>query len=349
MRYVVLTAVSTVTLTLWALSVGAGPAGAGDYNATNENGVRMFSDVPAVGVHPRVLMSPKDLPAWRREVVTTYRGKTFLAQRFESKRIDTLAAIKLDTPDEGLLIAYPNAGPGDNHDLLYATLDVIYHQDDRRAEYVCRAIANFARVVLARKKDDSKWGKIEKNIGGIEGLDGIAAGLGHLWYRGGADFALAYDYLYDYMTPEQREVCRKALSAATKDLVCWGMGFPRGRGISNWYGYHGELGPMLLAIEGEEGCRADQWEKFRQAIRDWAEVHIYETGGSNEDGYTGNTSLREGQFTLIAMARRGENHFDRPNIRNYWKWAVLSLVPGEDTGETVGYSSSRVSPYESTR
>jgi hypothetical protein len=125
------------------------------------------------------------------------------------------------------------------------------------------------------------------------------------------------------------------------------MGFPRGRGISNWYGYHGELGAMLLAIEGEEGYRADQWEKFRQAIRDWAEVHIYETGGSNEDGYTVNTSLREGQFTLIAMARRGENHFDRPNLRNYWKWVVLSLVPGEDTGETVGYSSCRVAPYES--
>lgn len=342
MRYVVLLAMSTIALTSWTLSVDAG-----DYNATNENGVRAFSKVPPVGVHPRVLMSPEDLPAWRKEVIKTYRGRTFFTQRFESKRIDTLAAIEPGTTDEDLLAACPDAGPQLNHELLYATLDVIYHQDNQRAEHVCRAIANFARVVLARSKDESKWGKIEENIGDVEGLDGIPAGLGHLWYRGGSDFALAYDYLYDYMTSEQQDICREALSAATKDLVCWGMGFPRGRGISNWYGYHGELGPMLLAIEGEEGYRADQWVRFRQAIRDWAEVHIYETGGSNEDGYTVNTSLREGQFTLLAMARRGENHFDRPNIRNYWKWTVLSLVPGEDTGETVGYSSNRAAPYES--
>ena len=328
-------------------ALGSRQLHAGDYNAVSEHGVRVFSPVPPIGVHPRVLMSPEDLPPWREHVITTYRGKTFFAQRFQSPRIDTLAAMDPNLSAEQLLAAYPNSGPGGNHDLLFATLDVIYHQDAARAEYVCRAIANFARVVLARSHAGGEWGKIEQNIGGIQGSSGIAAGLGHLWYRGGADFALAYDYLYDSMSEEQRDVCRRALSAATKDLVCWGMGFPRGRGVSNWYGYHGELGPMLLAIEGEEGFRLDQWERFRQAIRDWGEVHIYENGGSNEDGYTLNTSMREGQFTLLAMARRGENYFERANIRNYWKWTVLSLVPGEDTGETVGYSSSRVAPYES--
>ena len=54
------------------------------------------------------------------------------------------------------------------------------------------------------------------------------------------------------------DLCRRALSEATKDVICWGMGFPRGRGVSNWYGYHGELAPMLLAIEGEEGFRSDK-------------------------------------------------------------------------------------------
>lgn len=342
MRRVILASVGSLLLTF-----SAPPTDSGEYNATNEHGVRVFSQVPPVGVHPRVLMSPEDLPAWREEVIKTYRGKTFFAERFESRRIDTLAAIDPTTSGADLLAAYPDAGPGGNHDLLFATLDVIYHQDRERAKHVCRAVATFARVVQARSRDTATWGKIEQNIGDVGGLNGIPAGLGHLWYRGGSDFALAYDYLYNDMTPEQRDACRKALSLATKDLVCWGMGFPRGRAVSNWYGYHGELGPMLLAIEGEEGFRADQWERFRQAMAEWVEVHCYESGGSNEDGYTGNTALREGQFTLIAMARRGENYFDRPNIRNYWKWAVLSLVPGEDTGATVGYSSCRLSPYES--
>ena len=320
---------------------------AGNYNQVNENGVRILSKVPEVNVHPRVLMSPEDLPGWRENVIKTYRGKIFFAERYQSPIIKKLAEIAPSTPEKELIEAYPNTNPGDNHHLLFATLDVIYHEDVEQAEYVCRAVTNFARIILARNKYDPKWGKITKDIGGIEGNDGIATGLGELWYRGGSDFALAYDYLYNYMTPKQRDLCRSALSAATKDLVCWGMNFPRGRGISNWYGYHGELGPMLLAIEGEKGFRADQWEKFQQMIRDWAEVHIYETGGSNEDGYTLNTSMREGQLTLLAMARRGENHYNSPNIRNYFEWVVQSLVPGEETGETVGYSSSRVSPYES--
>jgi len=320
---------------------------AADYEATNENGVRIFSNVPPVGVHPRVLMSPEDLAPWRAAVGETYRGKTFFAKRFESKRIDALAALAPDATDAQRLAACPDAGPQVNHELLYATLDVIYHQDDERARHVCRAVANFARVVLARRSDESKWGRLQQNIGGVAGLNGIAAGLGEIWYRGGADFALAYDYLYDHMTSDERQVCRQALSEATKDLVPWGMGFPQGRAVSNWYGYHGEVGPMLLAIEGEEGFQSDQWERFRTAIRNWVEVQMYETGGANEDGYTANTSLREGQFTLLAMARRGENLFDTRRFLNYWKWTVLSLVPGEDTGETVGYTCNRVAPYES--
>ncbi len=333
---------------VWSLLVFQVVSLADDYHAIDQNGVRVFSDVPEPGVHPRVILSPEDLPAWRKHVVQTYRGKEFFSKRFKSPRvIDVLASLDPDLSEQELVQSFPDTGPGANHDLLYATLDVIYHQDKETAEKVCRAVANFARVVLARSKHEPAWGKIEQDIGDIKGNTGIRAGLGELWCRGGADFALAYDFLYNDMSPQQRQICRQALSVATKDLICWGMNFPRGRGISNWYGYHGELGPMLLAIEGEEGYHPQQWHAFQQMIRDWAEVHIYQEGGSNEDGYTINTSLREGQFTLIAMARRGENHFARPNIRNYFKWLVLSLVPGETSGETVGYSSSRAAPYES--
>lgn len=320
---------------------------ASKYSLINENGVRIFSQVPKAGVHPRVLMSPEDLPEWRETVIKTYRGKTFFTERYQSPLIDKLFGLDPSISEKELITTYPNSSPGDNHHLLFATIDAIYHEDTERAQYVCKAISSFARIILARSRYDPKWGRIVKEIGGIKGNDGIAAGLGELWLRGGSDFALAYDYLYSYMTPRQRELCRLALSAATKDLICWGMNFPRGRGVSNWYGYHGELAPMLLAIEGEKGFRSDKWQQFRQAIRDWAEVHIYETGGSNEDGYTLNTSLREGQLALIAMARRGEDHYSRPNIRAYFEWTVQSLVPGEDTGESVGYSSNRVSPYES--
>lgn len=324
------------------------PARASEDPAIDKDGVRVFSQVPAVGVHPRVLMSPEDLPAWRDHVVTTYRGKTFFAKRYESLLIRKLAQIEMTLSGQELLDAYPHKDPGSNHHLLFATMDIIYHRDQVQAQTVCRALANFARVILARSELDPDWGTITQDIGDIEGLQGIAAGLGHLWLRGGADFALSYDYLYSYLSPEQRQLCRRALSVATRDLVTWGMGFPRGRAVSNWVGYHGELGPMLLAIEGEEGFRAKKWDMFKTAIRNWVEVQIYEGGGANEDGYVGNLALREGQFTLIAMARRGENLYRTPALQNYWKWAVLSLVPGEDSGRTVGYSSAGLDPYESS-
>ncbi len=322
-------------------------ASAATYDAVDDNGVRIFSKVPTPGVHPRVILSPEDLPAWRRSFKNTYRGRAFLAKRYEDSYIDALASLDEDLSGKDLVAAAPPTNCGNNHKMLFATIDVIYHEDKTRARTACKAVANFARVLLARSEHKIEWGKWEDNIGGIQGLNGVRTGLGELWMRGGADFALAYDFLHDYMTKEQQDTCRKAISAATKDLVCWGMDFPRGRGISNWYGYHGELGPMLLAIEGEEGFREDRWDKFREMIRNWAEVHFYENGGSNEDGYSINTSLREGQFTLIAMARRGENHYARAHFPNYFKWVVLSLVPGEDSGETVGYSSARAHPYES--
>ena len=62
---------------------------------------------------------------------------------------------------------------------------------------------------------------------------------------------------------------------------------------------------------------------------------------------TGATTIFPPRELVFAMARRGENHYLRPNIPDYFKWIVLSLVPGEDTGETVGYSSCRANPYES--
>lgn len=326
----------------------AGPMPADDSQPkTNANGVRIFSEVPPVGVHPRVLLSPADLKGWRQTVSKTYRGKPFFGKRYQSDRIDRLLALQADATDEELLAGYGYTDPGSNHHLLFATLDAVYHDDEERSRALATAVTNFARVVLARRADVSQWGEVRDNIGGIKGLRGIPAGLGHLWYRGGADFALAYDFLYDSMTAEQRRVCQVALSAATANLATWGMAFPEGRAISNWYGYHGELAVMLLAIEGEPGYRHEQWELFREMMRNFFFVHFYESGGSVEDGYTLNTALREGQFAMIAMARRGENLYDTPRFQNLWKWVVQSLVPGDPSGDTVSYSSARVSPYES--
>jgi hypothetical protein len=308
-------------------------------------GVRKFSAVPPIGVHPRVLMSPEDIPAWRENVIKTHKGKEFFSKRYKSEYIDRLASTDPNTPEDQLLKLFPEAGPV--HDPLFAAMDVMYHQDKERAAYVVRALATFSRIVIARSKLDPRWGKITSNIGGVKGLNGISAGLGHLWLRGGSSFALAYDFLYNDMTEEQRSLCRKALATATKDLVTWGMGFPKGRAVSNWYLYHGELGVMLLAIEGEGGFDKARYDMFTEMMRNWFDVSLHPGGGGNEDGYMANTSFREGTFSMIAMARRGENLFLHPGYQKYWEWVIQSLIPGEHGGLSVSYACNSVNPYES--
>ena len=52
------TAKITVILSMLIATLSP-PLNAHDYNAVDEQGVRIFSPVPEVGVHPRVLMSPR--------------------------------------------------------------------------------------------------------------------------------------------------------------------------------------------------------------------------------------------------------------------------------------------------
>lgn len=308
-------------------------------------GVRRFSAVPPAGVHPRVLLSPEDLPRWREQVARTHRGGAFFAKRFQSKVIDRLLALGPALSDQELVAGFADNGP--THEFLQATMDAVYHQDAERQTVVARAVTNFARVLLARSRVDPKWGKVKTDVNGVRGLNGIPSGLGEIWYRGGSSFALSYDFLYDAMTPEQRSVCRQAIATSVKDLVTWGMGFPKGRAVSNWYAYHGEIPLMWLAIEGEEGFDPARYGLFTQLLHNWFDVALHPGGGGNEDGYMANTGFREGTMAMIALARRGDNLFHHPNYLPYWTWVIQSLPPGGNGGQSVSYACNAVSPYES--
>ena len=314
---------------------------------TDDLGIRRFSKVPAAGVHPRVLFSPEDLPAWREQVIKTHKGAAFFAKPYQSKLIDSLAAVAEGRQDKDLVQDFSKYS-GPVHDLMFATMDVMVRQDAAQQAKVTKAVTNFARLVLARSKSgDKNWGAIQDHIGGVNGLKGIPTGLGQLWYRGGSSFALSYDFLFNDMTREQQALCRKALSVATKDLVSWGMGFPKGRAVSNWYGYHGEMGIMMLAIEGEDGWDPAHYQMFTNMLHNWFDTSFHPDGGGNEDGYTANTALRETTIAMIAMARRGDNLFRHPNYLPYWTWAIQSLIPGEHGGSTVSYACNAMNPYES--
>ncbi|MCY3018039.1 MAG: hypothetical protein NTW87_03280 [Planctomycetota bacterium] len=310
-------------------------------------GIRAFSKVPPPGTHPRVLLSPEDVEAWRRNIALTAKGKEFLGKRYRSDLVEELAKLDAAVSEEALSKQFEKVG-WEFSDLLYATMDVMYHSDDKATkEKVCRAVANFARVVIARSKFDKRWGKVQDNCQGVPGLKGIPGGLEQIGIRGGETFALSYDFLFNDMTVEQREVCRKALALGTKDLITWGMGYAPGRCVSNWVSYHGALPLMFWAIEGEEGFDKERLQMFLAALQNWFDACLYPGGGGNEDGYMANTGLREGTMAMIAWARRGNDLFRHPGYQAYWRWMVQSLVPAPSGAQGVPYACNSASPYES--
>jgi hypothetical protein len=90
------------------------PVDAEEYNAVDGNGVRIFSKVPPVGVHPRVILSPEDLPGWRKSIQKTYRGREFLAKRYEDAYVTALAALDDKLSGKELVAAAPVTNCGNN-------------------------------------------------------------------------------------------------------------------------------------------------------------------------------------------------------------------------------------------
>ncbi len=301
-------------------------------------GVRIFSKVPPPGVHPRVLMSPEDIDPWRKSVGLTSRGKEFFSKRFQSTLVDQLATVGESVTGKDLCDQFQKLGGGNGggNDVLYAALDVMYHPEDKETSAkVCRAVANFARVVIARSTNDPRWGK-----------NGVDSGLGEIDDRGGESLALSYDYLFNDMTPDQRDICRSAIALSVKDLKTWGMGMPPGRCCSNWVSYHSVLALMHWSIEGEKGYDEKDLNSFLTALQAWFNNCFYAGGGGNEDGYIANTSLREGTMAMIGWARRGNNLFRMPAYRAYWRWMIQSLVPAPEGARGVPYACNSATPYE---
>ena len=316
----------------------------------DDMGVRIFSKVPPVGVHPRVLMSPEDIGPWRNSVGLTGKGKAFFSKRYQSKLVDDLARVDASVDGQALCDQFKSLGGGNGggNDVLYATLDAMYHPEDKQtAAKVCRAVANFARVVIARSQFDPRWGKYQENVGGIPGLNGIPVSLGEIDNRGGDCLCLSYDYLYNDMTKVQQDLCRRAIALGTKDVLSWGMGYPAGRCVSNFVSYHSVLALMFCSIEGEEGYDKARHQLFLTALQNWFDDCFYPGGGGNEDGYMANTGIREGTMAMIAWARRGHNLFRDPNYRAYWRWMVQSLVPSAEGSAGVPYACNSANPYES--
>ena len=308
-----------------------------------------LGQVPPPGVHPRILISPDQLPDLRRRLKETEVGRTLYAtmesriqgalhdpQNWGSQLYEKLAAG--DVAGASALIKEHGdlpKGIGHYKPWLYAVvleaLDAMIVDDEARGRRVATALATYAEIVrpsvdraLASPLGDDVWrAKVSGPQTGTAGSDqGIRDGVG------GQLIGYGYDFAYNFMTDTQRATVRGLIAKATHGEVWMGVRLPHH--FRNWNWTMVAMGqPLLsLAIEGEEGYDPRVYKMGVQIARDYLTYGISENGFSTEAvGYTQFGLVWANPF-IVAAARRGDNLLVQNHHRAMVDWYIHSLEPG---------------------
>ena len=319
--------------------------------ATNldANGTRVLSKLPPPGVHPRVLFTVEDLPdiAARLADDGPY-GKTIVARlRREVQSVKSQSRELAELGDASvtleLLKKHFKSNEGRNIAWGVTSIFAVMDDDPELKNFMIRVITGYARVMLTSRA---------MMLGDVEGRTGYELNqnfnvwernsfdLGVCWIMGGAGMAVSYDVLYNDMTDDQRAVVRSAIAAGIKDRVSYGMDMPKGRAISNHYGYHGDLALSCAAIEGEDGYDEATYRRIEQVLTDYFTVGFTPDGACHEDTYGPNLGMREGSRGLMVLARRGKNLFKTQQYRNFFNYMVQSIEPFDEGGMVGGASGA---------
>lgn len=322
--------------------------------------------VPPPGVHPRILISPDQLPDLRRRVKETEAGKAIIATLRERTGHSILKAgtwenevytlLAGGTPEDiakalKILGEKRKASFPEGHyqpNLPYAmtmeALDALITEDSERGRKVAAAITGWARalqdpiarVELEPMSDDAWRAKLSgPQTGSATGSQGVRDLMGyHL-------LGYSYDFAFNFMTPEQQAVVRQTISRATKGKVWLGARLPHHFRNWNWCAV-GLSQPLLaLAIEGEEGYDPRVFKMGVDIARDYLTYGISPMGSSTEAvGYTQFGFVWAAPF-MVAASRRadagGMNFLAHSHHRAMIDWYLASLEPTEEGGKWISH------------
>lgn len=308
-----------------------------------------FPKPPAPGVHPRIFVNPEERPALLQRIKDTRSGqinyaaiRSFTdAQRREdsvaSQFAEKLMAARLS------LAEYARVGENEKRTLgLYLMYDAYrtwIEEDEETGRQVAVKLAAYADYILqsltakppGQSKDIHPALLKHGNPGGVEFTTRNWQGdvqdrVQHM------NLGLAYDFVYNFMTPAQRTVTRKMISAATYDGHHTGMALYT-KNAHNWHIFHVHLGILALSIEGEEGYdeRVTYWTI--ENLKTYFTYGLYESGTPNE---------RQGKGTispsfLVPYQKRGHNMLTMPNVYQSGAGFVLNMM--EPWGTTMMYGA----------
>lgn len=318
-----------------------------------------FSPPPKPGVHPRVFVSPEDLPALRERLANTKSGQInfeVIKKFTDEGRNPNSAASKLA---EKLL--NPSFTQKDFYNLkeqdkvalslylLYDAYRTWVEGDEEQGRKVGEKLAAFSKFVLkgleehpAGQSSDIHPALLKHgNPGGVEFTSrnwqsDIQGRVHHM------NLALAYDFAYNNMSDAQRDVTRAMIAKATYDGQHTGMALFT-KNAHNWHVFHCHLGIAALCIEGEEGYdeRVTHWTI--ENLKTYFTYGLYESGTPNEQQGKGTMD----PTFLIPYQKRGHNMLTMPNVYNSVAGYQLNML--EPWGTTMVYGAWGGSGIKSTK
>jgi hypothetical protein len=320
-----------------------------------------LSPVPPPGVHPRILISPEDLPKIRDRWQNTETGRGLVSvlharlkaaihtpgtagndlfEKLVAGDIDGAMAIINAHPELlGTVAHYQFYIPTC---LAWQSLDALVNQDQAEGKEAAAALTTWIKLI--RPSIDRDLSKpLADDVFRITAMPGLGDGPTTSKLDGKFRDLLgyqvigyAYDFDYNFMTDDQRAVVRSAIAKATAGKLWMGCRLPHHFRNWNWI----EIGlsqPLLsLAIEGEEGYDPRVFKLGEQIARDYFDYGISAKGMATEAvGYM-NFGLVWGNPFAIAATRRGDNLLLHSHYRALADWYVSSLQPQGGEYESHG-------------
>lgn len=368
---------AAVKATTTASRTGGTAAGRGDHNGVpgtdaepplpwyaaavpvDELGVRVFPSPPPPGVHPRVLCTAAEVPAFLCAIRDTPFGAAVSApilqaalNEFRAYAARLLAAIPpcdREHPPASAVQSWWTADERRASTLTLAAVAALMNNDEEALGLLVEVLVLYCQLTLAAAALAAAapvGGDLEKPLSLWRTTKWD---LGWGWALGGMATPLLYDWLHHRLSSGQARVVRAAIAAGTRGRRSWGMGLPGTRIQSNWATYHGHLALFCSAIEGE-GTPEDEDmldvnvdTLFTQLTADYVRYAIHESGHPIEDAYAVNLGFREGSLAMLALARRGTNLFRHPQYLALWQRVLPHLLeprPGGVTGLLGGSSGN---------
>lgn len=292
---------------------------------------RAFSPVPAPGVHPRILMSPEDLPAHRAHAQAEGSVAHAAMDRLRAHLAETL-----DDPNAALGQAYLQALAGTlsaPDDALLGTGNVGLYGSGTAGLY--GALASAAWVALM-DEDAARSAELGQALAAVAAAhDAIyEPDLGNaLCHDANADLALAYDFLHPAMTEADRAVVRGLLSRMSSGRQAYGVGMDAAAVSTNWRTHHDHVVIAALAIEGEAGYDPHVFDSNVDKLELFASVYGVNSSGMPHEGLAYFAfGMHWGALSMLATARRGDNLFETTHYYKALHYTLRELAPWGEGG-----------------